>query len=970
MTQQPSHPAFEPVRSVPIEALQLSVTEYRHKATGARHYHLAADDEQNVFLVGFRTVPEDSTGIAHILEHTVLCGSQRFPVRDPFFMMIRRSLNTFMNAFTSSDWTAYPFASCNRKDFHNLLDIYLDAAFFSRLDPLDFAQEGHRLEFEQPDDPSSELVFKGVVFNEMKGAMSSANAVLWQELSAALFPDTTYHHNSGGEPEAIPDLTYDDLIAFYQRFYHPSNAVFMTYGDMPVEELQQAIEDKALAQFKECQSCAAVALQPAFSQPQVREASYALDEDETRNKTYINIGWLLPESSDLDARLEAQLLEGVLLENSASPLMHALETTDLGSAPSSVMGLEDSQRQMAFVVGVEGSAPEHAQAVEQLVLDTLERVAEQGVDQQMVESVMHQLELEQREVTGDGFPYGLQLIVQALPAAIHDSDPIALLDLEPALAGLREKVQNPEFIPQLVRRLLLENPHRVRMTLKPDTELSKQREQAEKARLAQIRESLDEDETGQIVHRAQALAERQAQEDDLSILPTVTREDIPPQRSWPKPAQEVHKPAHQIWYDRSTNGLSYVQVAIELPKLDEQEQQLLPILSSLITELGAGVRDYMAMAEAMAAKTGGIGAHNSIRAGIEDIHQISGYWVLSGKALTRNAEDLVALMHQYLNDARFDEVSRIRDLISQMRFGMEHGVAGRGHVHAMNLASSGMSARARMRHQAGGVAGVRYIKTLDASLDQADALTTLAERLQALHRKLKGNLRHYNIITEQKHFPELAAALTPHVAAGAPTDAFTLPEYQTQVQAGWLGNLAVNYVAKAYPAVAPKQEDAAALSVLGGFLRNGFLHTAIREKGGAYGGGAGYDPESGSFRFFSYRDPRLDETLADFDRAIDWLQSGDFSRREVDEAIFGVISGIDKPGSPAGEAKKAFFNHCHSRSEQDLQTMRARVLDVTADDLKAVAQRYLTPERASVGVLSGVDKREQLEALGLTIERI
>jgi len=970
MIQQQPHPAFKQVRTVPIDALRLSVTEYRHQKTGARHYHLAADDEQNVFLVGFRTVPEDSNGIAHILEHTVLCGSERFPVRDPFFMMIRRSLNTFMNAFTSSDWTAYPFASCNRKDFYNLLDVYLDAVFFSRIDPLDFAQEGHRLEFEQPDDPSTPLMFKGVVFNEMKGAMSSPNAVLWQKLSSALFPDTTYHHNSGGDPEVIPDLTYDDLIAFYKRFYHPSNAVFMTYGDMPVANLQQAFEEKALARFERIEPDSSVALQPAFSQPKTLESTYALDDEQTAQKTHINLGWLLPESSDLDARLEAQLLEGVLLENSASPLLHALETTDLGSAPSSVMGLEDSQRQMAFVVGVEGSDPDKAPAVEQLVLDTLQQVADQGVDQQMVDSILHQLELEQREITGDGFPYGLQLIMQALPAAIHDGDPISLLDLEPALARLREKATDPAFIPQLVQRLLLDNPHRVLLVLKPDAGLSKQRQEKEQQKLAAIREGLDEDEVGQIVHRAKALAERQAQEDDLSILPTVTREDIPAERRWPEPMQEVFQPGHQLWFDRSTNGLSYVQIALELPPLNEQEQELLPILSNLITELGAADQDYRAMAEAIAAKTGGISAHNSIRAGIEDIHHVSGYWVLSGKALTRNASDLAELMHRYLDDARFDETDRIRDLISQMRFGMEHGVAGQGHVHAMNLAASGMSARANLRHQGGGVAGVRRIKQIDEQVQDHQARLELAERLGKLHQKLKTSLRHYNIITEQKDFSQLAQALQPHIKAGVLDSPFTLEKRVEQVRAGWLGNLAVNYVAQAYPAVAPKHEDAAALSVLGGFLRNGFLHTAIREKGGAYGGGAGYDPESGSFRFFSYRDPRLAETLADFEQAIDWVMTGNYGSREVDEAIFGVISGIDKPGSPAGEAKKAFFNHCHGRSQHDLQQMRARVLDVTADDLKTVTERYLKPEQASIGVLSGMDKREQLEELGLSIERI
>ncbi|MDG4867244.1 insulinase family protein [Guyparkeria sp. 1SP6A2] len=964
------HPAFTLQRTVPIEALNLTVEEYRHAKTGARHYHLATDDDQNVFLVGLRTVPEDSTGVAHILEHTVLCGSERYPVRDPFFMMIRRSLNTFMNAFTSSDWTAYPFASCNEKDFYNLLDVYLDATFFSRIDEQDFRQEGHRVEFEQWDDPQSPLTFKGVVFNEMKGAMSDPTSVLWQTIARELFPDTTYHHNSGGDPDKIPDLTYAQMVAFYKRFYHPSNAVFMTYGNQPVERLQREFEERALARFDAIEPDSAVPVQPAFSAPRQVEDVYPLDDEETAGKTYVNVGWMLGESSDLDARLEAQLLEGVLLENSASPLLKALETTDLGASPSSVMGLEDSQRQMVFVAGLEGAEPERAEAVERLILETLEDVAEKGVDPEMVESTLHQLELEQREVTGDGFPYGLHLIVQSLPAAIHDSDPISLLDLEPALDRLREKVADPQFIPALVRRLLLDNPHRVRVTLKPDTALSVRQQETEKLRLAKMQAALSDDEAQAIVDQAKALADRQAEEGDLSILPTVTREDIPADIDIPQPVQHVHQPSSQRWYNRSTNGLCYLQLAIDLPTLSRAEMELLPFYTGLLTELGAGDRDYLAMAEAVTAKTGGFSASASVRAGIEDIHRTSGYWLLSGKALVRNADSMVDLFHQHLDAARFDETDRIRDLVSQMRFGSEQGVAGRGHVHAMMLASSGMSARASLRHNSGGVAAVRRIKAMDDGLEQASSRHDLAERLARLHEKIQGGLRHYNVVTEQRHFTDLAQALRPHMHHGQTEAPFDLGHHQERVREAWIGNLAVNYCAQAHPAVPPKHEDAAALAVLGGFMRNGFLHTAIREKGGAYGGGAGFDAESGSFRFFSYRDPRLGETLEDFGRAVDWVVDNAHEDRTVDEAIFGVIASIDKPGSPAGEAKKAFMDELHGRGPDDLREMRARVLDVSQDDLKRVAETYLRNDSASVGVLAGPSREEDLDALGLRIERL
>jgi hypothetical protein len=393
-----------------------------------------------VFLVALRTVPHDSTGVAHILEHTALCGSEHFPVRDPFFMMLRRSLNTFMNAFTSSDWTAYPFASQNRKDFNNLLDVYLDAVFFSRLDPLDFAQEGHRVEFSEPQNAASDLVFKGVVFNEMKGAMSSVSSTLWAALSKNLFPTTTYHYNSGGDPENIPDLNYEQLKAFYQSHYHPSNAIFMTFGDIAASEHQGVFEEKALKRFERLDQRIQVPLEQRLSAPVRVTDTYAFDDaGPTDNKTHIVMGWLLGESTRLDQLLEAQLLSSVLIDNSSSPLMHALETTELGQSPSPLCGLEDSMRELVFCCGVEGSEIQNEQALEKLVLQVLENVASNGVPLNRLEAVLHQLELHQREITGDGFPYGLQLILSALGCATHYSDPIPVLDLNPVIADIDRK---------------------------------------------------------------------------------------------------------------------------------------------------------------------------------------------------------------------------------------------------------------------------------------------------------------------------------------------------------------------------------------------------------------------------------------------------------------------------------------------------------------------------------------------------
>jgi len=950
------HPGFRFLQHKAIESLNIEVAEYEHITTGALHYHIASEHDENVFLVAFRTMPEDSTGVAHILEHTALCGSERYPVRDPFFMMTRRSLNTFMNAFTSSDWTAYPFASQNRKDFFNLLDVYLDATFFSRLDPLDFAQEGHRVEFSEATNPDSSLVYKGVVYNEMKGAMSSPVSTLWQTLTRYLFPTTTYHYNSGGEPDCIPDLSYEELLEFYRSHYHPSNAVFMTFGNLPVEELQQRFEEQALSRFERRDETLSVDNEKRYFAPLRVEEAYALEQDDLTASTHHVIGWLLPRSIELDQLMQAHLLSRVLLDNSSSPLRAALESTDLGSAPSPLCGLEDSNREMSFMCGLEGSEPEKAAAFEQLVIDTLEKVAEEGVPQEMVEAQLHQLELSQREITGDGYPFGLQLILSAMPAAIHRGNPIDVLDIDPALEKLRKQIKDPAFIPGLVRRWLLDNPHRVRLTLRPDAELAARRDAAEAARLEQIKTSLSESDKQDIIDRAQALEARQQQVDDDSILPCVTLEDVPAELNLPTATELATDPLKTTWFGAGTNGLVYQQVILDLPELSEREQSLMPLYTYCLTELGCGDRDYRANQAYQSQVTGGLHAYTSLRGSVDDEQQVSAYLVMSGKALSVNSEKLTALMAETLADARFDETARIREIVAQQRARREQSITGSGHSLAMMAAGAGFSPVARLSHQTRGLAGVRFVKQLDKSLAEENMLTALSAELTALHERIRSAPRRFLLVGEEEHRDSLRQQLEQFWIGQADSQgdfvALSLPETRSAVQQLWLTSTQVSFCAKAYPTVPTGHPDAAALTVLGDYLRNGYLHRAIREKGGAYGAGAGQDNGDAIFRFFSYRDPRIEGTLNDFDQALEWLATSEGDPQRLQEAILGVISSMDKPGSPAGEAKSTYHSSLFGRTPEVRQAFRQRILSVTLDDLKRVASTWLSPEKASMAVVT------------------
>ncbi|MBT5331075.1 MAG: peptidase M16 [Porticoccaceae bacterium] len=963
--------SFELVKSREIPALKISVEEYRHAESGAEHIHIKSDYSENVFMVALRTVPMDSSGVAHVLEHTALCGSKKYPVRDPFFMMIRRSLNTFMNAFTSSDWTAYPFASQNRKDFNNLLDVYLDAVFFPNLNPLDFAQEGHRLELTDPNDPESPLEIKGVVYNEMKGAMSSPVSTLWQSLTKYLYPTTTYHYNSGGDPEHIPELTHEQLVAFHQTHYHPSNAIFMTFGDIEADEHQQKFLP-VLSQFENSLPPIRVGLEQRYSEPQAFEEYYALAETEPQEKaTHVVLGWLLGSSTDLKASLEAQLLELVLLENSSSPLLQALETSDLGRSPSPLCGADHSQREMCFVTGLEGCDPESAAAVEQLVLGVFEKVAQDGIDQSDLDSCLHQLEMQQREISGDSYPYGLQLMLTALNSATHGAEPIDLLDLEPALKQLRQDCEDPDFVKNLCRNLLLENPHRVRLTLKPDQELSKKRESALQAQLSQLRASMDKQEIEALVNNANALAERQNQEDDPSLLPSVGLEDVPKEMAY-TPAEPNSGSQPLTRYAAGTNGLVYQMAICELPNLSSDELYLLPLLTHLMSEVGTRDLDYLQTQKLQSAICGGINLSFNMRGTPDNAQDVRGYMICGSKALYRNYAAMTDLMASTLDECRLDETDRIRELVAQTRARSDSGITASGHALAMTAAAQHFSPVTQMNQFTGGLDGLKSLRNLDDGLGESQNREALVSALQALHAKLRGQKRQWVTIAERDQLDEFSASLSGYLSADIKSGS-RLEVSPVQPKASnqmWIANTQVHFCAKAFPTVTTNHPDAANLTVLGGVLRNLYLHPAIREKGGAYGGGASQDNNSGSFRFYSYRDPRLSETLSDFDASISQFLEQSVDPRHIEEAILGVVSSLDKPSSPAGEAKQSFMAELYGRSRAVREEFRKRVLEVKLDDLRRVSSIYLTKKDESTAVLTHADSEGLAEELNLSVHKL
>lgn len=1009
------HPAFELLEHRHIEALSMDVLISQHVKTGAMHYHLAHPSDENAFLVGFRTQPMDSKGEAHILEHVALCGSKKFPVRDPFFSMIKRSLNTFMNAMTAADWTAYPYATQNKNDYFNLLDVYLDAAFFPNIHPLDFAQEGIRVELDAEDKPQ----FKGIVFNEMKGAMSGEIDQLYHAVAHHLFPTTTYHYNSGGDPADIPDLTHPELIEFHQSHYHPSNSVIMSFGNIPVAETQAKIHEDALIQFEAGKKHVSRPEQ-RLSAPISATDTYTADEADP-DQTHHVVAWLLPSITDPKQRLALRLLEGVLIEHAGSPLRAYLDSHPLGKAPSPLLGLDDSHYEMVFYTGLRGSNPEHAEAVEQGIMDLLAQVASTPIDDETIETILHQIEIDQRHIGGDSIPYGLNLMLEGFSTAIHDGNPLDIWEVDEHLAWLREQIVDPQWLPNLIKKHLLENTHRVRLTLTPDSEKSARLAAAEQTRLDTIAMNLTADDKDILRKQALDLAARQAAPDDLSLLPKVGLEDVPTDISFKEGSQKQINLAGQdstlFEYEAGTNGLYYYQIIVpltdtigdgnaeELPANEVINHPLLPIYLSLLSELGTDSLTAYELQAKQAAHSSGVTARISQRTSIENNQAISSYFVMATRALNRKVE-AIDLLKEVMEHSVFTEHDRIKEILQQRQAAWQSRLASAGHAYAMQTASRGMSRQSHLEYVRSGLPALNALKDFLSHASQDDAQwDKLATSLMELHQHIISLPKHALIICEAEQTERLSdlivkswkdsraselavrtadiniedgipsefASLTldPALDGESATDQATASGAAIDVaDLAWLVATNVYHNASVYSAPAADHPDTAALMVLAPYLRNGYLHSAIRERGGAYGGGAGYDANACAFKFFSYRDPHCAETFEHFEASIEWLLNEPQTAEQLEEAILGIISGMDKPGSPAGEAVKACFADLHQRGADWQRKMRAAILEVTIDDLQRVAKQYLQGQKHVRAVLAPYDKEEDIKNLGFEVCKI
>ncbi len=960
--------------------IQSWLYQLEHESTGARHIHISNADRENTFGVAFKTVPTDSTGVAHILEHTVLCGSQRFPVRDPFFSMLKRSLSTFMNAFTASDWTMYPFATQNRKDFYNLMDVYLDAAFFPNIEDLSFKQEGHRLEVVGEGD-DARLEYKGVVYNEMKGAMSSPDQVMVRSLLNALYPDTTYSNNSGGDPSVIPTLTYDQLKAFHARHYHPSNAFFYTYGDLPLKEHVAFIQERVLERFSRIDPGTDVPSQPRWSAPSSVVYTYPLDANEDpSNKFQACLAWLLADIKDTFEILTLAVIEQILIGNAASPLRKALMDSQLGTALSDGTGFDAENRDTMFSVGLKDVSASAAETIETIILDELQALAANGIDPDLVESAIHQIEFHRKEVTNTPYPYGIKLLIGVAASWMHGGDPERILQLDADFARLRQELARGRFLEDKIRHYFLDNPHRVRFLLQPDQAMAAEENQRVVSELAARMTGMGADDLQRLRADAQALARLQETKESLDCLPTLQREDIPPDVQRIDPAPGSLQP--KVWsYDQATSGIFYFSGGLGAGHVEDPLLPLVPFFCYAVSKMGTATCDYTRMARRIDRVTGGIGFSANARTRFDDSGACLPFVSFTGKCLNRNQTHMVDIFRELVTEVDFKDLTRLRQLVREYRAGLEAAVVHNGHRLAISLASRSFSPSNHLQEMWGGIHQLHTIKHV-ASQMEGDRLEALAAELRAIGDTLfDRNNATLALIGESNALAQAEQPITSLLGAlsadGA--DGFTAPSLRTSARnaaEGWSTATAVSFVAQTFPTVRLGHPDSPALAVIAKMLRSLYLHREIREKGGAYGGFSLYNAEDGLFSFGSYRDPHIAATLKVYDRAADFIRAGDFTDEDVKEAILQVCSEIDKPDAPGPAARKAFYRRIIGLSDQTRLRHKEQLLRLTREAVVAAADKYFSsgaPDRA-IAVISNRDllaaANEKLAGGGLSLNTV
>ncbi|WP_294521020.1 insulinase family protein [uncultured Anaerovibrio sp.] len=931
---------FKLIKKDRVKEAASDTFEFVHVKSGARLLYLKNKDDNKVFSIAFRTPPEDDTGVAHIIEHSTLCGSRKFPLKEPFVELVKGSLNTFLNAMTYPDKTVYPVASCNDKDFHNLMDVYLDAVFYPVMldNPEILMQEGWHYEIGQEDEP---LKYSGVVYNEMKGALSSPDDLLSNEVMRALYPDNTYANESGGNPAAIPDLTYDQFKEFHRKYYSPANSYIYLYGDMDIEEKLKFIDEEYLSHFDIVEVDSAINSQKAFAEIKQVVADYPIGEEEKEEeKTFLSYSVVTDDSEDMDELVALSILEDALVKNQAAPLRKALLDAEIGKDVSSVYELDILQP--FFSIEVNGSEPQKADKFVQIIHDCLAKLVENGVDRELLEGVLNRHEFRLRESDFGSAPKGLIYNLTILRSWLYDKDPLMMLRYEDVLVSLREKLST-SYYEDLIRDKLLNNKFGALVVLKPNKTMAAQREKKLAETLAEIKGQMTNEEIQGLIDAAKKLKIRQQTPDSpeaLATIPLLKISDINPKsREFPIEERNVDG-VKVLLSDVDTKGIIYYNLYFDMEVIP---QSLLPyafLFSELLGQVDTKQNSYAELSKKLVFYTGGMAVDVDVFPAFNNPDKFKAFFLLNSKVFYRNLSQGMALMGEIINDSLFDDTKRLKELLAQTRADMEMSMLNSSVGVARSRLLSFMS-KDGVFSEIGELSLYPVVK--DITDNFADKIDDFKEKMYQVKELLFSNKRLTIGVTmpkadyglfEQELKGLISQLKENKLADQAPVQNYDLPVVSQKE--GLMSSSQVQYVGKGANLIKLGHKMTGSLRVMEVMLKYEYFWIKIRVQGGAYGAMT-HIGNNGNLVFISYRDPNLTETIDTFNGTADFLRNFEADEREMTKYIIGTISNVDTPLTPRQIGRCAQNMYFNGRTQADRQKIRDEILATKPQDIRDLA---------------------------------
>ncbi|BAL83216.1 putative metallopeptidase [Selenomonas ruminantium subsp. lactilytica TAM6421] len=910
---------------------------FEHEKSGARLFFLQNDDDNKVFSISFRTPPFDDTGVAHIVEHSTLCGSRKYPLKEPFVELVKGSLNTFLNAMTYPDKTMYPVASRNDKDFQNLMDVYLDAVFYPNMleNPQILMQEGWHYEI---DDAQAPLTYSGVVYNEMKGALSAPDDLLESRVMAALYPDNTYGYESGGDPEAIPQLTYEMFKNFHQRYYHPANSYIYLYGDMDIEEKLAYLNKEYLSHFDRITLDSHIEKQQAFTGLKRQDLHYPASPDEdTAEKSFLSLSWVVGESLNLTDMMGLEILEHALLRTPAAPLRKALIDAQLGKDVDS--SFEEDILQPFFSIIISNSEADRADKFYNIVRETLQKLAEEGIDRTLLEASINLLEFRLRESDFGSAPKGLIYGIRIMKTWLYDGEPEKVLAYEPIIKAMKDGLQNGYF-EDLIRRYFLNNTHAALLTMSPDKKMAAEREQKQADMLAERKKSMSAAEIEQLIEENKALKKRQQSEDSeeaLKTIPLLKLSDIR-RKAYELPLEEKDLAGTKVLFsDIETNGIVYLSLLFDAQVVPQEDIAYAFLLSELIGNVDTEQSTYAELANRKNLHTGGITYDMVTYTRNNEPDSNTPKFKIKAKVLREKLPQLLELLQEILMTSKFSDEKRIRELLEQEQATIELNLQRSAH-QVVSARLAGYLTPAGRYADEGGLPFYPFIKELLAGFPAN--LPAIAAKLSELAQKIFNQHNLIVSVTDGAPYYDGFAAEFDKFQQELGQEIYPAQEYHWDLQAlneGLTSSSRVQYVGKGANFLKLGHKFTGTMHVLETILRYDYFWTKIRVQGGAYGAFTSFN-RNGMMYFGSYRDPNLTETLDVFNGTADYLRNFAASEREMDKYIIGTMSNIDTPLTPQMKGSAAATCWLRGITEADRQKSRDEILDTRQADVQKLSQ--------------------------------